>query len=206
MQVSAEARWFWSASAPERLEEWFCGKHPDGIAAGGGKERRDDYLRDPNQNELGIKRRGEKPGVEVKGLVSSGPTDLSLEPFVGPIEIWSKWTSEALRINPALTIVTRKLRWLRKFDTAHGSPREIEVDEYEKIQEPLPQNGCNVELTHLTMPDDEHWFTLGFEAFGSLADVEQPATRRRGNGQPSASEADGSHLSQLPSVLEALLG
>ena len=171
MQVSAESRWFWNGSAPEHLEEWFCGKHPDGIPAGGGKERRDDYIRDPNQNELGIKRRGEKPGVEVKGLVSSRSTDLSAGPFVGPIEIWSKWTSEALSINPALTIVTRKLRWLRKFDTGHGSPREIKVDEYEKIQEPLPQNGCNVELTRLTMPDDEQWFTLGFEAFGSLSDV-----------------------------------
>jgi hypothetical protein len=156
----------------EHLEEWFRGKHPDGIPAGGGKERRDDYVRDPNQDELGIKRCGEKPGVEVKGLVASRPTSLSAEPFVGSIEIWTKWTSEGLRIDPALTIVTRKLRWFRKFDTGHGSPREIKVDEYEKIQEPLPQNGCNVELTHLTMPDDEQWFTLGFEAFGSLANVE----------------------------------
>jgi hypothetical protein len=65
-----------------------------------------------------------------------------------------------------------KLRWLRKFDTGHRPPREIKVDEYEKVQKPLPQNGCNVELTRLTMPDDEQWFTLGFEAFGSLADVE----------------------------------
>jgi hypothetical protein len=177
MQVSAESRWFWRGSAPERLEEWFCGKHPDGIPAGGGKERRDDYLRDPNQNELGIKRRGEKPGVEVKGLVSSRPADLSAEPFVGPIEIWSKWTSEALNIDLALTIVTRKLRWLRKFDTGDGSPREMKVDEDEKIQEPLPQNGCNVELTRLTMPDEEQWFTLGFEAFGSLADVENSLQR-----------------------------
>ena len=172
MQVSAESRWFWSGSAPERLEEWFCGKHPDGIPAGGGKERRDDYIRDPNQNELGIKRRGEKPGVEVKGLVSSRPASLSAEPFVGPIEIWAKWTSEALTIDPALTIVTRKLRWLRKFDTGHSSPREIKVDENENIPEPLPQNGCNVELTRLIMPDGEQWFTLGFEAFGSLSDVE----------------------------------
>ena len=146
MQVSAESRWFWNGRAPEHLEEWFCLKHPDGILAGGGKERRDGYIRDPNQNELGIKRRGEKPGVEVKALVSSRSADLSAGPFVGPIEIWSKWTSEALSINPAPTIVTRKLRWLRKFDTGHSSPREIEVDENEKIQEPLPHNGCRHRL------------------------------------------------------------
>jgi hypothetical protein len=133
MLVSAESRWFWNGSAPEHLEEWFRGKHPDGISAGGGKERRDDYVRDQNQDELGIKRRAEKPGVEVKGLVSSRPTSLSAEPFMGPIEIWAKWTSEALRVDPALTIVTRKLRWLRKFDTERGSPREIKVDEYENI-------------------------------------------------------------------------
>ncbi|HTU44849.1 MAG TPA: hypothetical protein VMF91_07295 [Bryobacteraceae bacterium] len=171
MQLSAESRWFWSGSAPDRLEEWFRGRHPDGIPAGGGKERRDEYIRDPNQDELGIKRRGEKPGVEVKGLVSSEPTNLSIKPFIGPIEIWTKWTSEALTIDPELTIAIRKLRWLRKFNTGNGSPREIRVDEYEQIQGPLPQNGCNVELTRLTMPDDEQWFTLGFEAFGSLLDV-----------------------------------
>jgi hypothetical protein len=110
-------------------------------------------------------------------LVSSQPTNLSAEPFIGPIEIWTKWTSEALRIDSALTIVTRKVRWLRKFDTGNGSPREIKVDEYEKIQEPLPQNGCNVEVTRLAMPDDEQWFTFGFEAFGSLADVENSLQR-----------------------------
>lgn len=177
MQVSAESRWFWSGVAPDGLEVWFRGQQADGIPAGGGRERRDDYVRDPNQDELGIKRRGEKLGIEVKGLVSLQPTKLSVEPFNGPIEIWTKWTSEALTLDPDLTIVTRKVRWLRKFDTGDSSPREIPVDEYEKIQEPLPQNGCNVELTRLTMSDDKQWFTLGFEAFGLLANVENSLQR-----------------------------
>jgi hypothetical protein len=55
---------------------------------GGGLLRLDEYLSDPNQCELGIKRRGGKKGVEVKGLVTHAEQQLAAGPFVGPIEIW----------------------------------------------------------------------------------------------------------------------
>src|SRR3982751_1191157 len=41
--------------------------------AGGGRPREDVYLRDDRQAALGIKRRGGRPGVEVKGLVELDP-------------------------------------------------------------------------------------------------------------------------------------
>lgn len=171
VQISAESRWFWSQSTPDGLGDWFCRKDPHDFPAGGGKDRRDDYLRDPNQSELGIKRRGGKPGIEVKGLVSR-VSGLSTEPFMGPVELWTKWTSGTVELDPASTIVTQKRRWVRKFDTSDGSPREIQVDEDEGIREPLPDRGCNVEFTKLTMPNGKLWWTLGFEAFGTLNDVE----------------------------------
>jgi hypothetical protein len=32
--------------------------------------------------------------------------------------------------------------------------------------------GCNVELTRVTGPDRSSWWTLGFEAFGALEEIE----------------------------------
>jgi hypothetical protein len=171
VQVSAESRWFWRLSAPNGWLDWFCQADFHGFPAGGGKERRDNYLRDANQTELGIKLRGGKPGIEVKGLVSRVSGGLLTEPFIGPIELWTKWTSGALELNPASTIVTEKIRWIRKFDTQSGSPRELQVDE-EEIGEPFPDRGCNMDFTRLILPDGELWWTLGFEAFGKLDDLE----------------------------------
>jgi hypothetical protein len=170
--VSAESRWFWRQGAADRWRDWFCQAGSHDFPAGGGKERCDNYLRDANQTELGIKLRGGKPGIEVKGLVSRISGGLLTEPFIGPIELWTKWTSGTLKFDPESTIVTQKVRWIRKFDTTEGSPRELQVDEDEKTREPLPGRGCNVDFTKLTLPDGELWWTLSFEAFGELNDVE----------------------------------
>ena len=116
MQVSAEIRWFWRSAPPTGLEDWFCKAESHGCPAGGGKAREDAYLRDLSQPELGLKRRGGKKGVEVKGLVAVLWSGLVVAPFAGPIEIWSKWTSETLELNSV--IIVEKLRWLRKFDTS----------------------------------------------------------------------------------------
>lgn len=171
MQVSAEIRYWWRGSAPARLADWFAaGEFPPG----GGGTRVDEYLKQPGHAELGIKRRGEKPGVEIKGLVALG-RERTAEPFSGHVEIWSKWTSSVLRIDPAAAVAISKQRWLRKFDTSAGAAREIALDERESPAsgEPLPREGCNVEWTILRPPDGVRWWTLGFEAFGSLFSVEQ---------------------------------
>jgi len=96
-------------------------------------------------------------------------------PFHGPIEIWTKWTSEALEVDSNKAIKTIKRRWLRKFDTTEAKLQEIPLGENEKPlddKRQLPVLGCNVELTEVTIPTGEKWWTLGFEAFGTIGTVE----------------------------------
>ncbi|RWB93104.1 MULTISPECIES: hypothetical protein [unclassified Mesorhizobium] len=168
MEVSAELRWFWD-TVPPNLYDWFVNSPMHPFAAGGKELREDVYLHDPEQVELGVKARGEKPGLEVKGLVGRTGS-LSEGAFCGEIEIWTKWTSRALTL-PAATIATSKTRWLRKFDTGEGAPREIELNAKGKpVREQLPARGCNVELTMVKIEDVVAW-TFGFEAFGELDQV-----------------------------------
>jgi len=62
----------------------------------------------------------------------------------------------------------------RKFDTGNGVPREIGLDASELPVEgdPLPVKGYNVELTRATFQATPDWWTLGFEAFGTVQTVE----------------------------------
>lgn len=180
MQLSAEIRWFWAGDPPAGLKEWFLEAKGDVCAAGGGeRERQDQYLRDENQVQLGIKRRDTKSsqhkGVEVKGLVAAKQGMLAAGPFVGPIELWAKWGSESLAIDEGSTVTIRKQRWLRKFDGAASPPREIEVTPNEQPGpgQTFPNRGCNVELTRIGVEGlAGTWWTLGFESFGALATVE----------------------------------
>lgn len=172
MQVSAEIRWFWRERPPAGLEDWFRDAGVHGCAPSGEELRADVYLRDPGQVELGVKRRGGKAGVEVKARVSVLEEDLAAGPFKGPVEIWTKVSTPALDVHPF--VATAKQRWLRKFDTGGASPVEIPLGPNAKPLDPdrpLPRDGCNVELTRLSV-DDSVWWTLGLEAFGGLGRVE----------------------------------
>jgi hypothetical protein len=174
MLQSAEIRWFWRGALPPGLEDWFRGRGAHPCAAGGGGTRTDEYLRDPGQGELGIKSRGGKPGLEIKGLVEVATPGLAVAPFAGPVEIWVKWSCEALDLGSRPRIPTEKQRWLRKFDTAGPTPEEIPLDDAERPVggRPLPERGCNVELTRVGLPAGIVWWTLGFEAFGRLATLQ----------------------------------
>jgi hypothetical protein len=175
MQVSAEARWFWRAVAPPGLEDWFCRASKLGCAAGGGNVRADEYLCDDCQSELGIKRRGKKKDVELKGLVSVRANVLESAPFLGPSEIWVKWTTEALDLSASHLILVEKQRWLRKFDTSESFAREIALGPGEQPldDQPLPVLSCNVELTKVRLPASGNiWWTFGFEAFGTIETVD----------------------------------
>jgi hypothetical protein len=175
MQVSAEIRWFWNNVPPPKLKEWFRNATKDTCPAGGGEPRVDKYLYDRSQVELGFKRRGAKPGVEVKGLVTAKWGNLTATPFVGPIDLWTKWTSEVLELRSGWTVPIEKIRWLRKFDTAKQFPEEIPLDSKEMPfgNRALPELGCNVELTQITLADNKIWWTLGFESFGNIQTVDK---------------------------------
>jgi hypothetical protein len=170
-------RYWWTDAAPKAVSDWFQGMS---FQPGGGGDRDDEYLLEPKQTELGVKLRGDKPGVEVKGLVRAPLKAVTVEPFTGSVELWVKWTSSAIRLEGAPTVRTRKTRWLRKFDTRDDTCRELELGKDEKPVGgvALPDNGCNVELTRVRVDGwSNEWWTLGFEAFGSLEDVAQNLER-----------------------------
>src|ERR1700751_4766632 len=178
MLVSSEIRWFWQSSPPPGLEHWFRESDAHSFSAGGGAEVLiDRYLREAGLTELGIKLRGgNNEGIEIKGLISNSIGVLSLDPFCGPIELWVKWTAKSLGLDSRPTIVTEKLRWSRKFDTTGPSISEIQLDSKEQAVngQALPERGCNVELTQVTLPEkDELWWTFGFESFGTIRTVEE---------------------------------
>ena len=177
MQVSAELRWFWRAQPPRGFEEWFRAVDVHGCAAGGGRTRTDRYLRDAAQRELGMKRRGGRPGVEVKGLVLDAWGRVPTTPFAGPLQLWTKWSSPALTLPRRRTLATRKQRWLRRFDTSRGAAREVPLgrDELPLPGYRFPAAGCNVEWTRVALPRGAVWWTFAFEAFGPIAALERSA-------------------------------
>ncbi|MEF8703657.1 MAG: hypothetical protein V5B32_10460 [Candidatus Accumulibacter sp. UW26] len=174
MHVSAEIRWFWREQPPEGFKDWFLSIVVHEVMVGGGSTRVDRYLIDPEQSELGLKARGGKTGIEVKGLVAVAPDGLNTPPFAGPIELWGKWTSEALQFGSLSTRSLEKQRWLRTFDTALASPVEIPLDSEDQPLDGhiLPTQGCNVELVRIRLlPKGDTWWTYAFEAFGALESV-----------------------------------
>lgn len=145
---------------------------------GGGKFREDEYLLDRNQTEIGVKARGRKKGVEVKGLVTILTEARTNALFPGNIEIWCKWTSDLISLTSLPTLVTRKTRWMRKYDTGSQGIREIKLSEDEMPEDStveLPAEGCNIELTKVDLINfawEADWWSFGFEAFGSLKSIE----------------------------------
>lgn len=169
MQVSAEVRWFEAGPVPDDLGKWFHQpardfRHP----IDGGRPRTDVYLL-LKETELGIKRRGGKKGLEVKGLVDVLPWQLQLGQVSVAPQLFCKWGSAELELASLPAVETVKTRWLRKFDTATAEPREIQLGAGEFGEDPIkkderPDVGCNVELTSVTR-EGETWWTFGAESF-----------------------------------------
>jgi hypothetical protein len=171
MLISAEIRWFWQGRCPQPVHDWFF---KSGLSPGGGLPRVDKYVPQRKEAEISLKKRGNKPEYEIKGLVSTRRA-AELEPLAPHIEIWCKWSCTIPRLN--LTddeLAITKTRWLRKFDTSKYVRAEIPLDANEKPKADysLPLQGCNVELTEVQIGGHAGaWWTLGFEAFGDLDSV-----------------------------------
>lgn len=181
MHVTAELRWFCN-SRHDELKNWFCRADAHDFEAGGGLVRVDSYLRDSRQVELGLKLRGGKKFVEVKGLVCQAFDACNVIPFLGEIEVWSKWTSNSLELDLSKTITTEKRRWMRKFDTTGDAPIEFRLNEKEAPIElnSYPARGCSFELTEVrfmdsstkeVLPNSQDWWTLSFESWGHLDSI-----------------------------------
>jgi hypothetical protein len=190
VSVSAELRWFWK-EAPAGLEPWFrSGPFPPG----GGKTREDEYLLDASRIDLGLKKRGAKAGVEVKGLVALGAA--SPPPFEGRVQIWGKWSTETLTFDRMPRVTIHKTRWLRKYDTSGTGISEVELDADEQLRRAPDrrlERGCQLEFVTLRAGGAAAgaWWSLGFEAFGDLSDVEQSLHRTVAHLAPSAPELSG---------------
>ena len=162
------------------------------IAAGSSKTRVDEYLRDPAQDPLGIKKRG-RGDVEIKGLISRRDKHLDFAGCTSPIELWAKWASRTLDLDGLPLVRVEKQRWKRSFSVHVGAVSELATS-----SEPaLGQPGCDAELTLLRGPDMAPCWTLGFEAYGKLDDVEAVLSRtvssmaRRGPPPLTPGEAIG---------------
>ena len=123
----------------------------------------------------GLERRGPDVGVEIKGLVESRAMALTTSPFVGPVEIWCKWTASRLELPAGSTLAVAKRRMLRTFDATEPDPVEVRLDDagMPLAGHTIPASGCNAELTRVSLPDGGVWWTFGLEAFGSLDTVER---------------------------------
>jgi hypothetical protein len=173
MQNSAEVRWFWRDQVSRGIESWFrSGPFPPG----GGVTRQDEYLLDLTQNELGIKSRGSKAGIELKGLVATIPKEIQVGAFTAHGQLWAKWTSLSLRLEGLPTVKVMKTRWLRKFHVKGTEVIEIRLNEAEMELDPTakpPDQGCNLEFTQVTPAKQlRTWSTLGIESFGSFPSLE----------------------------------
>jgi hypothetical protein len=167
MFISAEIRWFLRNEPAPGFRGWFMESGFHASQPGGVSERTDEYLQNRGETELGIKIRGGFGGVDIKGLVEVKKNGLSSEPFTGPIEIWTKWRSEYIKLELENTIAVEKERWTRMFDTTLADPIEINLEGRQ-----LPSRGCGVELTRFSVKN-ETWWTFGFESFGTLETIEK---------------------------------
>lgn len=176
MFLSAEVRWFWHKDCPQPLHDWFF---KTGLPPGGGHPRVDRYLAHANGAEIGIKKRGNTPGLEIKGLVATRRS-AKLLTIASHLEIWCKWPCSIADLQWPHELAVTKKRWLRKFDIAGAAAVEIplEPNENPKSGYALPVQGCNVELTEVRLQDrPDVWWTLGFEAFGDLDSAPDNLTR-----------------------------
>ncbi len=164
MLHSAEARWFIAKVLPDGVLSWFRA----GQALESEGVQVHEYLLFPDCETVGVKVREGK--LEIKAMASA-PRPLSRDLGVsGRTDQWVKWSfaSEGLKtLDPALHrsgrwLKVRKDRFLRKFSADMGGLVEVTAK-----QRPLPANGCNVELTRITVEaNPRFWFSLAFEAFG----------------------------------------
>ena len=165
---TAEVRWFFGGSIPAAIARWFCrGSLLDKAAP-----REDHYLLFPAPLGLNVKLREGR--LEVKSRVGEPGLCTFATDITGNVELWEKRIGgdaavaefEKLRSNaPHLWIAVGKERTLRTFSLEGASIQEAAAGKV------FLANGCNVELTTITVEGAAYW-SFGFEAYGEPARVE----------------------------------
>ena len=166
MVLTAELRLWWQ-HAPAEIELLF-----DEWREGGGafkfEERTDLYLLDNGQAQVGIKLRdqsGQAGGAEIKTLIARLPGPGPCE-----AELWVKASSATLSLDGQQpTACVCKKRRMMRFPIRGGR-----IEESPEAARDDLADACDVELTEVGRNGDPtHWWTLGFEASGTLGSVEQ---------------------------------
>jgi len=165
---TAEVRWFFEGPVPADLETWFG----LGGLAQHAAPREDRYLLFPPPLGLNVKLREGR--LEVKSLVGAPGLRTFDADIAGNIELWEKRIyGEAADVEfeklhssaPHLWIAVGKERTLRTFSLESASMQEVAAGKV------LLANGCNVELTKITVDGAACW-SFGFEAYGEPSRVE----------------------------------
>jgi hypothetical protein len=159
MELSTvEVRWFQEGRCPAVVAEWFH----RGSRVSEPERRTDEYLRLPDRDDIGVKRRA---GVQLDLKLRTGRLVDPVLPdgFHGPVEAWTKW-SFPLRSDTPLSgagswVAIDKRRWSRLY-TATGMDAIGPVSSGADIDA-----GCSAELVELAVGGDRAW-GFGFEAFG----------------------------------------
>ena len=161
---TVEVRWFRAGPCPEAVADWFHG----GRSVSEPERRTDEYLRLPDRDDLGVKRRA---GIQLDLKLRTGaPPEVALpDGFDGPVEAWTKWS---FPLGPDLSLPDRswipveKLRRSRFYDVSDdGAAVSVPADA-------TISTGCAAELVELGVEGRSAW-GFGLEAFGygDLADV-----------------------------------
>jgi hypothetical protein len=183
MQPTVEVRWFYRGNIQTDVWHRFQSERPsqdkDKV------ERRGDlYLYLPDAENLGIKLRGieesyknDPDKLEIKRRQLEAGIITFTSGVTGRLEYWSKWgfkseaaTSELstfLREKLSDSLAARYESWI-KVDKERCLCKYKVTDERKVLAVSLDEwldEGCNVELTALSVCD-QRWWTLGLEAFG----------------------------------------
>ena len=168
MELSAEIRYFWPAE-PSEVMSWFR----SGVVPPGGAGRRSDACLRAVDDGLGIEKRGNQAGVEIKGRVEVR-RELTSPNVPGNIEIWNGWTTSVVALDAFAVVSTVEQRLVRMVEVARNTVDEIPLDGREHVIDRSwgPDVGCTIDLTRVTVEGGAPCWTLGFEAFGPLSRVE----------------------------------
>jgi hypothetical protein len=153
---TVEVRWFRSGPCPGAVADWFHG----GPSVSEPERRTDEYLRLPDRDDLGVKRRA---GIQLDLKLRTGaPSGVALpDGFDGPVEAWTKWS---FPLGPDLSLPDRswirveKLRWSRFHAVSGDGAVSVPADA-------TISTGCAAEMVELAAEGRPAW-GFGFEAFG----------------------------------------
>jgi hypothetical protein len=168
LSSTMEVRWFFQGTISREILAWFAkhGEQPAQPAT-----RVDHYLRLSHIDSLGVKLR--EGNIEVKQRQRQLGTMRFHERVSGHAELWRKWSFalsapglQDLLVPPSAWLPVYKARRLHRFQVGDDGALSSMSPEV------CPEQGCDLEVTKIRL-HDQAWWTIGFEAFGAEAALQE---------------------------------